>query len=292
MKILLTGANGQVGWELARQGADSAHEMIALDRQALNIADESAVLAVCKQHQPDLLINAAAYTAVDKAESEVDLAYAINRDGPQYLANACKEADIPLLHISTDYVFDGSQAEPYRETDPVAPLGVYGESKWAGEQAVRQTLDKHIILRTAWVFGRHGHNFVKTMFRVGAERDQLRVVSDQVGGPTSAAGIAQVLLGIADQFDRHAELAWGTYHFSGQPFTSWHGFALEIIKSGRAVGLIDHEVTIEAIPSSEYPTPAARPANSRMSTQLLEKTFGFKSDDWQSALQAMLPFLK
>ena len=292
MKILLTGANGQVGWELARQGADSAHEMIALDRQALNIADESAVLAVCKQHQPDLLINAAAYTAVDKAESEVDLAYAINRDGPQYLANACKEADIPLLHISTDYVFDGSQAEPYRETDPVAPLGVYGESKWAGEQAVRQTLDKHIILRTAWVFGRHGHNFVKTMFRVGAERDQLRVVSDQVGGPTSAAGIAQVLLGIADQFDRHAELAWGTYHFSGQPFTSWHGFALEIIKSGRAVGLIDHEVTIEAIPSSEYPTPAARPANSRMSTQLLEKTFGFKSDDWHSALQAMLPFLK
>jgi len=288
MKILVTAANGQVGWELARQGATSAHEVIALDRQALDITSAEAISAIFNQHKPDLLINAAAYTAVDKAETDQDMAFAINREGPKLLAEACRLADIPMLHISTDYVFDGSQSGPYEESDPVAPLGVYGMSKWQGEEAVRHTLDKYIILRTAWVFGSHGNNFVKTMLRVGADRDELRVVDDQFGGPTSAAGIAAALLHIADQVGAYADVAWGTYHYSGQPFVNWHGFAVEIFRQARQLGIIQHDINVQAIPSSEYPTPAARPANSRLSSDGLEKAFSIKADDWQLALQQML----
>jgi dTDP-4-dehydrorhamnose reductase len=291
MKILVAGANGQVGWELGQLGLDSEHEIVTMGRDRLDIRDADLVRQRVQEHQPEIVINAAAYTAVDKAEEERDAAYAINRDGAKNLAQACSEASIPLLHISTDYVFDGTKDSPYVETDPVAPLGVYGDSKWAGEVAVRDALDRHIILRTSWVFGIHGHNFVKTILRVAAERDELRVVSDQLGSPTSATGIAAALLRNCDHYATEGDLAWGTYHYTGQPFTSWHGFAEAIVKLGRDHGLIDHDVTIHPIPTEEYPTPAKRPANSRLSTDLIEKELGIQPDDWQAALQSMIAAL-
>jgi dTDP-4-dehydrorhamnose reductase len=171
------------------------------------------------------------------------------------------------------------------------PLGIYGDSKWAGEVAVSDTLDRHIILRTSWVFGIHGHNFVKTILRVAAERDELRVVSDQLGSPTSAGGIASALLNICDRFEAEGDLAWGTYHYTGQPFTSWHGFAEAIVKLGCDLGLIDHDVRVHPIPTEEYPTPAKRPANSRLSSDLIEDKLGISPDDWQAALQSMITTL-
>ena len=198
MKLLVTGANGQVGHALAALDGPGL-TMVALDRARLGITDEEAVRRVVRTHAPDAVINAAAYTAVDRAESEPEAAFAVNRDGPAHLAAACAEAGVPLLHISTDYVFGGTKAEPYVETDPVAPLGVYGQSKWAGEEAVRARLPQHIILRTAWVFSDHGSNFVKTMLRLGREREVLRVVADQHGGPTAASDIAEALVAIARQ---------------------------------------------------------------------------------------------
>jgi dTDP-4-dehydrorhamnose reductase len=288
MKILVTGGNGQVGWELKRQGSKSAHKVVVLDRQGLDISSADDITRVFAEVKPDLLINAAAYTAVDKAETESELAFSINRDAVESLARACKKQAIPLFHISTDYVFDGSKDKPYNESDPVAPLGVYGQSKLEGEQAVEKILDQYVILRTAWVFGVHGHNFVKTILRVGRERDTLNVVNDQFGGPTSAAGIAAALLSLADQYNTEGELAWGIYHYSGAPFTSWHGFATEIIKLASKHGLIDHPVTVNPIPTEQYPTPAARPKNSRLSCALLEQTFGIQADDWQKALAAIV----
>ncbi len=291
MKILVTGGNGQVGWELNRQGRQSKHKMVAMDRQGLDISSADDIARVFAEVKPDLVINAAAYTAVDKAETESELAFAINRDAVASLARACKKQGIPLFHISTDYVFDGTKDKPYRESDPVAPLGVYGQSKLEGEQLVEKLLDQFIILRTAWVFGLHGHNFVKTILRVAKERDALNVVNDQLGGPTSAAGIAATLLSLADQYQSEGELAWGIYHYSGAPFTSWHGFASEIIRLGNKYGLIDHPVTVNPIPTEQYPTPAARPKNSRLSCGLLEQTFGIQADDWQVDLAAMVKSL-
>ena len=203
MNVLLTGANGQVGWELARQAYAHGDQAQALDSAALDITDEVAVKDIVTTSGADVVINAAAYTAVDKAEQEADSAFAVNRDGVAYLARACAASDIPLLHISTDYVFDGQQTEPYQEDDVVAPLGVYGMSKWQGEQAVRQYWSKHIILRVSWVFGSHGHNFVKTMLRLGCERQQLRVVADQQGCPTFAGAIADTLLALAQRVTDH-----------------------------------------------------------------------------------------
>ncbi|TNF93439.1 MAG: dTDP-4-dehydrorhamnose reductase [Gammaproteobacteria bacterium] len=288
MKILVAGANGQVGWELGQQGAESAHDVITLGRDQLDICDAESVKLRVQENQPEIVINAAAYTAVDKAEEERDAAFAINRDGAKNLAQACKDVSIPLLHISTDYVFDGTKDNPYLESDPVAPLGVYGESKWAGEVAVKDTLDRCFILRTSWVFGIHGHNFVKTILRVAGERDELRVVSDQLGSPTSAHGIASALLQICDHYSSNEVLPWGTYHYTGQPFTSWHGFAEAIVKLGRENGLIDHEVMIHPISTEEYPTPAKRPANSRLSSELIQSKLRIKPDDWQAALQSMI----
>jgi dTDP-4-dehydrorhamnose reductase len=288
MKILVTGGNGQVGWELNRQGRQSKHKVVTFDRNGLDISSADEIARVFAEVKPDLVINAAAYTAVDKAETESELAFAINRDAVESLARACKKQAIPLFHISTDYVFDGRKDKPYKESDPVAPLGVYGQSKLEGEQVVEKLLDQFIILRTAWVFGLHGHNFVKTILRVGKERDALKVVDDQLGGPTSAAGIAATLLSLADQYHAEGELAWGIYHYSGAPFTSWNGFATEIIKLGRKHGLIDHPVTVNPIPTEQYPTPAARPKNSRLSCSLLEQTFETEPDDWQAALAVIV----
>src|SRR6195256_2432767 len=224
MKLLVPGAGGQVGRELSRLAWPADYRVATFDRAEVDITRKDAVTAAFDRERPDIVINAAAYTAVDRAESEPDAAWAGNCAGPGYLAAACRSAGIPLIHISTDYVFDGSKKGPYREDDPVKPLGVYGRSKEAGDRAVREALAEHVILRTAWVYSAHGHNFVKTMLRLGGERPVLRVVADQTGSPTSAADIAAAIAGVVRRIaagGRH----WGTYHFVGAGAVTWHGFA-------------------------------------------------------------------
>lgn len=281
MHLLVTGANGQVGHALAGMVAPDL-VITALDRAGLDITDRDAVLRAVRVQHPDVVVNAAAYTAVDQAEREPERAFAVNRDGPAHLAEACEEVGIPLLHLSTDYVFDGTKGGAYTEEDPVAPLGVYGQSKWAGEEAVRAQTERHVILRTAWVFSDHGANFVKTMLRLGREREMLRVVADQHGGPTAAADIAAALLAIARQVTADPG-RWGTYHFAGQPPTTWYGFAAAIFEEARRYGpLAVHAVT--PITTAEYPTPAQRPANSVLATDRIEAAFGASAPDWRASL--------
>lgn len=286
--LLVIGANGQVGSELNRLGVDRGYEIMALDRQELNISDATAVRDRVLRLRPAAVINAAAYTQVDKAEEQQALAFAVNRDGPAHLAEACREAAIPLLHISTDYVFDGTRAGAYREDDPAAPLGVYGQSKWEGEQRIRQVLPRHLILRVSWVFGARGNNFVRTMLRVGRERDELGVVADQRGCPTPAADIAQVLLELADRIGQEGFQQWGTYHYCGAPATTWHGFAQAIFATAQGLELLERRPRVRAITTAEYPTPARRPANSVLDTHKLQQTFGIVPRPWQEGLRAVL----
>jgi len=249
--ILVFGKTGQVATELQRQA-----EVTALGRDQADLSDPQACAAVIADLKPSVVINAAAYTAVDKAEDEEALAQTVNAASPGAMAGACTHLDIPFLHVSTDYVFDGSGTQPWVETDPVSPQNAYGRTKLAGEQAVRSTGARHIILRTAWVFSAHGANFVKTMLRLSETRDALRVVDDQVGCPTPAADIAATLLHMTAALQ--AGQPGGLYHYGGQPAVSWAGFARETFaQAGRAV-------TVEPIPSSDFPTKATRPLNSRL----------------------------
>lgn len=286
MKILVTGANGQVGYCLKQQLRDSNCEFIALTRAELDISDAQAVESVVKQMQPDVIINAAAYTAVDKAEQESELAFAINREGPANLARAAKQINAAILHISTDYVFAGDAAGSYSENAPTAPQGVYGQSKLEGEQAVMAANDKHIVLRTAWVFGEHGNNFVKTMIRLGSNRDTLSIVADQEGGPTYAGDIAKALIAITQQYADGKSIAWGIYHYSGLPHVNWFGFAQHIFTEVERAGIYPKAIPeLNAITTTDYPTPAKRPANSKLNCSKLEEVFGIKPSNWQSALK-------
>lgn len=286
MTILLTGAMGQVGYEVSsRRGA---RELIALDRAGLDICNTSAVDAAMDRYRPKLVINAAAYTAVDKAESEPERAFAINRDGTAALAAACARLGIPLFHLSTDYVFDGTREAPYPEDAPTAPLGVYGQSKWQGEEAVRNQLPQHLIIRVAWVFGTHGNNFVRTMLRLGAMRPELRVVDDQRGAPTYAGAIADTLLGLADRVLAGEGLPWGTYHYTGEPVTSWYHFANVIFDEALALGSIPTRPQVSPIPSSEYPTPARRPANSALDGSLALERLHLTRQPWIDGLREVL----
>jgi dTDP-4-dehydrorhamnose reductase len=236
----------------------------------------------------DVAINAAAYTAVDRAEQEPALAFAVNRDGPAHLAAACARSNIPLLHISTDYVYDGAKIDPYVEDDPTTPLGVYGASKLAGDEAVRRLLPRHLILRVSWVFGIHGHNFVKTILRLARERQELRVVADQYGGPTFAGDIADTLLDLAGRIaEIDARDAWGVYHYCGEPVTTWHGFASAIIELARARESLPVK-TVTAITTTDYPTPAARPVNSVLDCAKLAARFGIRPRPWRAGLEALL----
>lgn len=286
MTILVTGANGQVGHHFTSCRNDTGHPLLCLTRQGLDITDPEAVGAVLAAQKPALVINAAAYTAVDRAESEKEQAFLVNREGCRYLARHCRLHDIPLLHISTDYVFDGSKSAPYRETDPVQPLGIYGESKFAGEQLVRELTPKHIILRTSWVFGVHGHNFVKTMLRLGKEREELKIVVDQRGGPTGAADIAETLLRIGAAILAGDRIDWGTYHYSGKPETTWFGFAEEIFQQAGRAGY--RSPRLLPIPTSAYPTPARRPANSVFDCGKIKEKFGIEQPDWRHSLEKVL----
>ncbi len=287
MKILVIGSNGQLGWELCRRGKNNGFDITPLDIPEFDITDPVAVNKAVKQPDISLVINASAYTAVDRAESEPELAFAINRDGPAYLASSCAEAGIPLIHISTDYVFDGTKEGPYLETDPVSPMGVYGKSKAEGEAKVREILKEHIIIRTAWLYGIHGNNFVKTMLRLGKEKETLRVVADQYGCPTCAADLAEAILTIAGQIKGRHNIPWGTYHYCGEGKTTWHGFAEKIFElAGQYDSLLIKKV--EPVTTAEYPTPSKRPLNSVMDCTALTKNFGVSPTQWQESLASMI----
>lgn len=271
-KVLVTGAKGQVGSEIVK-AVPAGFIVIGLGSNELDITNQQQVTAVIAQYKPDLIINAAAYTAVDKAESDSDNAYAVNQQAVAWLAQAAKQADIPLFHISTDYVFDGESTTPYKETDPVNPQSVYGMSKLAGEQVLAATHNKHIILRTSWVFGAEGNNFVKTMLRLGKERDELSVVADQHGCPTSASSIAKVLWQLAEKYKTERTLPWGIYHFSNSPACTWYEFACEIFEQAVKVGVLERKPVVQPITTAEYPTPAKRPAWSVLDCGRMETFF-------------------
>lgn len=290
MKILVTGSNGQVGQEFKSLAEESRHELICLDRQGLDISDEQHVAEVIGREQPLIVINCAAYTAVDKAESEADMAFIINAHGPAILAKVCKAIGAALIHISTDYVYAGDKLTPYKESDPTGPTCIYGESKLAGEQAIAKYLDNYVILRTSWVFGVHGENFVKTMLRLGTEHDEINVVADQWGSPTSATAIASCCLTIAEAIDMKdvSDIPWGTYHFSGALYTSWHGFAEQIFNEALEIGLLKKIPKLNAISSEKFPTLANRPSNSRLECDKLTDSFGVFPEDWRNNLNTFL----
>lgn len=289
-KFLITGANGQVGYCLTQQLQGKA-DILALDRDKLDITDREAVFQTVAEFQPDVIINAAAHTAVDRAESEVELSEAININGAKYLAEASAEIGALMLHISTDYVFNGQGNQAYTEDDRVDPQGVYGRTKQAGEMAVLNANPQSVILRTAWVFGEHGHNFVKTMLRLGKERETLGVVADQIGAPTYAGDIAAVLIEIANQILTGKHNAFGIYHFSGQPYISWYGFAEEIFQQAVLQKMLEKAPLVNAISTSDYPTPAKRPANSRLDLTKIKQVFGIEPSDWKKALLNLKDYL-
>lgn len=284
MKIFVTGAHGQVGAQLVHLGAARGLQMIAAGHAELDITDLDAVEALLHEQAPDIVINAAAYTAVDQAESEPEKAEAINGLGPAHLAKTCAALDIPLLHISTDYVFDGNSTQPYGEEDRPNPQGVYGATKLQGEEGVVANVERHIILRVAWVFGTFGQNFVRTMLRLAGSHPELRIVADQHGGPTWAGDIAKTLLDIAVRYHGGKAIAWGIYHYNGSPFVSWCEFAEAIFAESLKQGMIERCPTVIPIPSSEYPTPAKRPLNSRLNCQKIKKHLAITAPDWRNGL--------
>ena len=292
MKVLVTGANGQVGSEIVQQGENVGLQILATGRDVLDITHRNEVDSFIRASKPDIVINAAAYTAVDKAESEPELAYAINCDGTAFLAKACADSNIPLFHISTDYVFDGRKQGAYRETDPTNPQNIYGKSKLEGEQAIKSVLRQHLVLRVSWVFGTHGNNFVKTMLRLGNERDVLKVVADQHGGPTWAGAIAATLLELAKRWGAGETIPWGTYHYSGQPVTNWKCFAETIFERAEELGIIDKRPAVDAITTSEFPTPAPRPLNSVLDCQKITRELDIFQPDWHKGLDCVLKYSK
>lgn len=292
-KILLTGINGQVGHALIPQL--SGCNLIGLSRKDLDLSDVDAIRRVVREIKPDLIINPAAYTAVDKAESEPDLAHAINAIAPQILAEEAARINSALIHFSTDYVYDGKKETPYVESDRVNPTSVYGESKLAGEDAIRSVGIPHLILRTSWVYGAYGKNFLKTILRLASERDSLGIVADQFGAPTASMSIASVLKQLLTQWDPESAMDTGIYHFTNTGSTSWHGFACEIVKqyaeSNKQPLLKVSEDAIKALTTADYPTPATRPENSCLDNHKLEAHFGIALPNWQKGLQEVMQSL-
>ena len=284
--ILITGAGGQLGTELQRCAWPAGYTVVALDRDALDLTDPAAITAMVASRDWAAVINGGAYTAVDKAETDLVTAWTANALAPAAFAEACVKADIPLVQVSTDYVFAGDKDGAWEVGDPVGPLGVYGASKLGGELAVRTSGVRHAIMRTAWVVSAHGGNFIKTMLRVGATRDTLSVVDDQVGSPTSAADLAQALMTIVVRLVEDRQAPVGTFHFSNAGAVSWAGFAAEIFRQSGARGGATARVV--PIPSSDYPTPARRPANSLLSHSAIGAAYGITPRDWQAALSDIL----
>lgn len=289
MRVLITGCYGQVGHCLVQQLTGKA-ELLAVDREQLDITNEGAVIDAVAEFKPDVIINAAAHTAVDKAEEELELSYAINRDGPKYLAKAASKIGAAILHISTDYVFAGSKDGLYLESDETEPQGVYGKSKLAGEEAVIEACSKHVILRTAWVFGQHGNNFVKTMLRLAKDRDSLGIVGDQFGGPTYAGDIAKALVTITNQIVKGNDVEYGVYHFSGAPHVSWFEFAQAIFNEAVEQNVLATAPQLNSITTADFPTPAKRPENSKLNTNKITQGFNIQASDWRSALADIKPY--
>lgn len=281
-RVLVTGAGGQLGAELMRAATPPALEVVGTDRAALDIADRAAVRSVVADIRPDVIVNAAAYTAVDRAEQEPELAFAANADGVSHLVGAAREVDARLVHMSTDYVFDGTKSGWYVESDPVRPLGVYGESKAAGEQAARAH-DRHLILRTSWVFGALGSSFVSTMLRLAAERDEIAVVDDQLGCPTSAADIAGAIVALLSETGGADELR-GTFHLASPEAATWFQFARQIL----APNIADGSLELRPLTTAEYPTPAARPANSRLDSGAIFAARGVRLPSWRESVKPVV----
>ena len=280
-RLLVTGAGGQLGRELLRRGPKRGLVTIGRSRAELDITDPLAIERAIDAADADLVVNAAAYTAVDQAESEPERAHAVNELGPRRLAQACAARGLPLIHVSTDYVFDGAKAEGYVEDDPVAPLGVYGASKEAGERAIREELPAHVILRTAWVYSAHSRNFVLTMLQLAAKQDELKVVGDQRGSPTFAGELAEAILTIANRLDGSPALH-GTFHFAGAGVTSWAGFAQGVMELCLPAGA--KAPVVVPIATAEFPRPARRPANSVLLCGKLGRVYQIEPRPWREAL--------
>ncbi|MDR7005828.1 dTDP-4-dehydrorhamnose reductase [Paraburkholderia strydomiana] len=283
--ILLTGVNGQVGFELART-LQGLGKVVALERSALDLADLEQVRRVVREVKPRLIVNPAAHTAVDKAETDIDAVMRLNAEAPGVLAEEAKRLGAALAHYSTDYVFDGTKAGAYVESDAVNPQNVYGKSKLAGERAIAQSGCAHLIFRTSWVYGTRGRNFLLTMLRLGAERDELSVVADQYGAPTWSNTIAALSANVLAQAVAPNQSDWwekhsGVYHLTASGSTSWHGFAEAIFEYSQ----LEKKPTVKPIPAASYPTPATRPSNSRMSNDKLAASFGVRAPDWRDALR-------
>ncbi len=293
MRLLLLGANGQLGWEL-RRSLGTLGDVVALERREpgewnADLEQPDALAATVRALAPDVIVNAAAYTAVDRAESEPERAHAVNAVAPGVLAREARTLDAWLVHFSTDYVFDGSGDTPRAEDAPTAPLNVYGRSKLAGEESVRASGCRHLLLRTSWVYGRRGNNFARTMLRLAAERERLRVVGDQVGAPTGAELLADVTAHAIRSARARPEVA-GTYHVAAAGATSWHGYAAYVIEQARHAGrpLRVAADSIEPVPSSAYETAARRPLDSRLDTRKLREVFGLALPPWQHGVQRVL----
>jgi dTDP-4-dehydrorhamnose reductase len=287
MKVLVFGSNGQLGFEVMKKLEAKGMAPLGFDLPVLDITDNESVLSVITLNKPDCVVNASAYTLVDKAETEWETAFKVNRDGPCYIARACAMEHISLIHVSTDYVFDGQKNEPYRVDDIPAPLGVYGLSKEAGEQEVRKNMNEHIIIRTSWLYGGHGQNFVKTIMRLADERDVIRVVNDQYGSPTYAVDLADAITEIIDAIRTHTGPVWGTYHYTGKGVTTWYDFAQEIVELARRWKKLAVK-EVKPISSSEYPTLVKRPMYSVLDCSHIESRFNISTKPWRESLERML----
>jgi dTDP-4-dehydrorhamnose reductase len=289
MKILVTGAKGQLGWELMRRTAGGPFVVTGADLPEVDLCDGDQVRDAFQRTRPDLVINAAAYTNVDGAESQRELCYRVNETVPRRLARGCRAAGVPLVHVSTDFVFHAPRTTPWTENDPVSPEGVYAASKAAGEAAVQEELDAHLIVRTAWLYGIRGKNFVKTMLTLARDREEIGVVADQVGCPTFAGDLADAILAMAAALRAGERLPWGTYHFCGGGQTTWHGLAEAAIDLARRRGGVDFKLRrIKALTTAEYPTPAVRPAYSVLDCTKIQSALKITIAPWGARLEAVM----
>jgi dTDP-4-dehydrorhamnose reductase len=289
MKILIFGSKGQLGTDLMHHTRQAGHTIAGVDLPECNITDEQDVHRIVQENCADVVINAAAYTSVDDAEKATDLAFAVNADGPAYLARACRDSDVPLIHLSTDYVFNGLTTRPYLPSDAADPMGAYGRSKAAGEKNIERILPSHVIVRTSWLFGLHGPNFVKTMLRVGKDQAEVEVVDDQVGSPTYAPDLAAALTSVAEHIVG-GKTDWGIYHFCNRGAVTWYAFARRIFAFARQHDLFAVR-DIRPILTSQYALPASRPHYSVLDCTSFEETFGIQRRSWEEALGEMIAAL-